>query len=244
MPGSAGTAGFPGTSAGMPGNSGSSTGSGTDVAGRNGSGSTNGGGSTSGASAGGTNGPNGGASGANGSGGIAYGTGDDPFADLGRPGGTGTSAAERRAALDARLEESYAVFDGMIISEREKAQNEANSAGSEVMGTGAGGQGGQGGTGDSGDGMPGTSSVIVARAPDGSAGGGYMPGGAAARQGENSNQNQPSFPPPGDIPSGNDDDVVARQLREAALHEPDAELREKLWDEYRKYTGLPVPSAQ
>ena len=45
--------------------------------------------------------------------------------------------------------------------------------------------------------------------------------------------------PPSDIPSGSDDDVVARQLREAALKEPDAELREKLWDEYRKYKKLP-----
>ena len=31
------------------------------------------------------------------------------------------------------------------------------------------------------------------------------------------------------------DDVVARQLREAAETEPDPELRAKLWDEYRKY---------
>ena len=47
-----------------------------------------------------------------------------------------------------------------------------------------------------------------------------------------------TYDPPADIPNGNDDDVVARQLREAALHEPDAALREKMWDEYRKYTGL------
>ena len=47
-----------------------------------------------------------------------------------------------------------------------------------------------------------------------------------------------TFPPPEDIPSGRDDDVVARQLREAAMREPDPELREALWDEYRKYTGI------
>jgi hypothetical protein len=40
---------------------------------------------------------------------------------------------------------------------------------------------------------------------------------------------------PGDIPDGRDDDIVARQLREAAMKETDPELREKLWDEYRKY---------
>ena len=34
---------------------------------------------------------------------------------------------------------------------------------------------------------------------------------------------------------GNDDGVVARQLREAAEGESDPILRQKLWDEYRKY---------
>lgn len=40
---------------------------------------------------------------------------------------------------------------------------------------------------------------------------------------------------PADIPSGSDDDIVARQIREAASKEQDPVLREKLWDEYRKY---------
>jgi hypothetical protein len=40
---------------------------------------------------------------------------------------------------------------------------------------------------------------------------------------------------PADIPDGSDDDVVARQLREAAMAETDPELREKLWQEYRLY---------
>ena len=65
-----------------------------------------------------------------------------------------------------------------------------------------------------------------------------MPAGGIGREGDFSNVNAPTFPVPGDIPSGNDDDVVARQLREAAIHEPDPVLREKLWDEYRKYSGL------
>ena len=47
-----------------------------------------------------------------------------------------------------------------------------------------------------------------------------------------------TFPAPDDIPSGRDDDVVARQLREAAMSEPDPALREALWDEYRNYTGI------
>ena len=62
-------------------------------------------------------------------------------------------------------------------------------------------------------------------------------GGAGSGGGEMP-QNAAKYPPPKDIPSGNDDDVVARQLREAAMREPDPKVREKLWDEYRKYKGI------
>ena len=40
--------------------------------------------------------------------------------------------------------------------------------------------------------------------------------------------------PPG-VGSGENDDLVARQLREAAEKETDPELREKLWKEYIDY---------
>jgi len=44
---------------------------------------------------------------------------------------------------------------------------------------------------------------------------------------------------PEDIPvAAQDDDIIARQLREAAMQEPDPVLREKLWAEYRRYKGL------
>ncbi len=42
---------------------------------------------------------------------------------------------------------------------------------------------------------------------------------------------------PKDIPDAHDDDIIARQLREAAMAETDPELREKLWEEYRRYKG-------
>ncbi len=45
----------------------------------------------------------------------------------------------------------------------------------------------------------------------------------------------PSAPLPPDRPDARDDDVVARQLREAAMAETDPELREQLWEEYRRY---------
>jgi hypothetical protein len=40
---------------------------------------------------------------------------------------------------------------------------------------------------------------------------------------------------PPDVGDGRDDDVVARQIREAAMKEQDPALREKLWEEYRRY---------
>jgi hypothetical protein len=43
---------------------------------------------------------------------------------------------------------------------------------------------------------------------------------------------------PDDIEVMIDDDIVAKQLREAALAEEDPELRERLWEEYRKYKGM------
>ena len=49
------------------------------------------------------------------------------------------------------------------------------------------------------------------------------------------------FETPDDIPEEQDDDVVARQLRELAEREPNPELREYLWNQYREYIGLEVP---
>jgi hypothetical protein len=45
--------------------------------------------------------------------------------------------------------------------------------------------------------------------------------------------------PPPDVGDGRDDDVVARQLREAATNEKDPAIREKLWEEYRRYKKAP-----
>ncbi|MDT8311891.1 MAG: hypothetical protein RQ732_10630 [Methylophaga sp.] len=45
---------------------------------------------------------------------------------------------------------------------------------------------------------------------------------------------------PQDIPAANNDDAIAAQIRLAAESETDPEIREKLWNEYRKYKGLKV----
>lgn len=45
---------------------------------------------------------------------------------------------------------------------------------------------------------------------------------------------------PEDIPQANNDDAVAAQIRIAAENETDPDIREKLWNEYRKYKGMQV----
>lgn len=133
------------------------------------------------------------------------------------------TAAERAQVLDERLRQGYETFDGFILSEREQAQNESNAAGSAQPGGEAGGGGGSNSAQPQTLPESGTPSGVVATRPS--------PSSSSPPPSE-------SFPPPEDIPSGRDDDVVARQLREAAMSEPDPELREALWEEYRNYTGI------
>ena len=45
---------------------------------------------------------------------------------------------------------------------------------------------------------------------------------------------------PDDIPLDDNDDVLARQIKNAALNEADPEKQKKLWDEYRKYKNLKI----
>ena len=60
-------------------------------------------------------------------------------------------------------------------------------------------------------------------------------GGAGSRREGSSNSAMVSSRVPSDIGDGSDDDVVSRQIREAAMNESDPVLREKLWQEYRNY---------
>lgn len=46
--------------------------------------------------------------------------------------------------------------------------------------------------------------------------------------------------PPEDIPPADNDDILAAQIRSAAEAESDPETKAALWNEYRKYKGLPT----
>lgn len=151
------------------------------------------------------------------------------------PGGLGDNGAgpqtaqERTAVLNGALNRGYEDFDGVILAERARAQAQANAArNTEIPGDSGGGP-------SSGAGTNGQPIIISSRAngPNGTPQGSPGVGGGSSNR-----QDEQTFPPPEDIPSGRDDDIVARQLREAAMREADPELREALWDEYRKYTGI------
>ncbi|MEP4193129.1 MAG: hypothetical protein ABJN51_18705, partial [Sneathiella sp.] len=44
---------------------------------------------------------------------------------------------------------------------------------------------------------------------------------------------------PEDIPPADNDTVLEKQIRQAAINETDPAKKAKLWDEYRKYKGIP-----
>jgi hypothetical protein len=141
---------------------------------------------------------------------------------------------EQITALDAELFAGLGEFDEMLLREQERVRAAApmtdtaggGGGGSGDAGTAEGTEGAEGAEGaENGEGKYGTESGGDNGASS-STGGGAGPG--AQRQGGRQGT-------PQDIPDGSDDDVVARQLREAAEKETDPELKKKLWEEYRKY---------
>ncbi|WP_156507614.1 hypothetical protein [Halioglobus sp. HI00S01] len=135
------------------------------------------------------------------------------------------------AILDAQLEAGTGDFDAMILEEQDRQRSATRSSTptstTDASEQSAGGSGGYGG--------------LDTRYPGGEvadASSTYGGGMGGIGGGQPMPENTARFPPPEDIPSGDDDDVVARQLREAAMREADPAVREKLWDEYRKYKGI------
>ena len=144
--------------------------------------------------------------------------------------------AEEVAALETRLGVSLADFDQLLLEEARRARTRGAIGGAGFPGgTGGGGAA----EGRSKEGGAGSKAPDVARTgsgsgtTQGSAGEPGSPGGRIERGAPGSKGATAARPP--DVGDGADDDVVARQIRKLAESEPDPELREKLWDEYRRY---------
>jgi hypothetical protein len=150
---------------------------------------------------------------------------------------------EEVAALDAVLMDGLGAFDEMLLTEQRKIASRTPRSGGSSGGGAAGNEGvagrdgGSGETGDHGEGngdptQGGSEQEASAGEEPGEAGkGAGKPGSGKGAGGGGKGGNAP----PEDVPDGKGDDVVARQLREAAMKEQDPELRRKLWDEYKRY---------
>lgn len=157
------------------------------------------------------------------------------------------TAEDKRAQIDRRFDETFAVFDERMRKEQETISQERAARGGGSGPAGGAAEGDETGDGQSGEGEDGEGMAGEGPGGDGSdpgesggrgesagersgeqgGGGGVGGGGPLGGAGPNT--------VPADIPDGRDDDIVARQLREAAMKETDPELRERLWEEYRQY---------
>lgn len=160
--------------------------------------------------------------------------------------GAGEDPADRLKALDRQFNESLAAFDELLLKElrliqaasAKRMQGLAEAAAEAGRQAGEKGQGAssaeKGSTAETeGSGTEGTGSEKAGAGtgqaktsegrgkPGGAAGSGQGAGGWGA--------------PPSSYTPSPDDDIVARQLREAAEKETDPELKAKLWKEYEAY---------
>ncbi len=157
---------------------------------------------------------------------------------------------EQIAALDRMLNAGLGEYDEKLLREQERIKaatpyNDSDAGGDGGAGDGSQGDGSQGdgsesdgSEGDASEGGPEGEGQEAEGSPGGNRAGDRSgdrrsggPQDSSTGSGDRGNdRDQPS-----DIPDGSDDDVVARQLREAAEKETDPELKAKLWEEYRRY---------
>jgi len=151
------------------------------------------------------------------------------YTSLPPPPQENTTVSEQVNSLEGSLEQSLGHFDEMLLRENEQiavqksTQNQRISSSAATDGSSAG-TSDSGTGGKSGKGTSGTKSSRPETQGD-TAPKGTGTGNEVTKDKKSNKQ------------SGmhKDDDIVARQLREAAEKETDPEIKEKLWEEYRKY---------
>jgi len=152
-----------------------------------------------------------------------------------------TTASEKTAAVVDRFNASLGDFDEKLLREQDRVKaRKAQTASTGGSGASAAGSG------------EGESAVDGSEGEDGAENGDGETGESGQQSGQQSDETgtsnnnssnfssgrpsggKPSSAPQG-TPDGRNDDVIARQLREAAEQETDPELKRKLWAEYRRY---------
>ena len=139
---------------------------------------------------------------------------------------TPSGTADAVDSLEAELERALESFDGMILEQRGPVLAQGDRLPEPAKPAEASG----------GAGSPQASAPSRRPAP--------LPP-EQPRGGQGGSGNVPEDTPttgsagpvevPEEFADASDDDVIARQLREAAMAEQDPALRDKLWEEYRRY---------
>ncbi|WP_163340351.1 hypothetical protein [Desulfopila sp. IMCC35008] len=149
------------------------------------------------------------------------------------PGETQT-IGEKIDDLDMTLQAALSQFDEMLLSEQEKIDQQQSSQPYPEAASGT--------RGDSGERPSGVSlagnreeeqSAKAEKKSQAGTKSRTAAGGAGSATGEMDREKREDNR--GQLPPEENDDIVARQLREAAEKEKDPEIKEKLWEEYRKY---------
>ncbi|HHB77369.1 MAG TPA: hypothetical protein ENK84_12665 [Desulfobulbus sp.] len=169
-----------------------------------------------------------------------------PVDEIPLPRAQAKTTAEKISEFDRQLDASLGEFDEMLLKEQERIaahQPRQRESGGSASPGGAGGyngrKGGQGKSSAAGSAGGRTSGQQQKPGQTPAAGGqgqnGRPAASGAAAAGSQGQAQSGSVSGPGGDRLHSDDDIVARQLREAAEKETDPELKEKLWQEYRKY---------
>jgi hypothetical protein len=143
--------------------------------------------------------------------------GQTPQTGAGNPARTDD---EQKQALGNELDQGLAEFDQLMLSEQQAINEQADQEGS-------------GGFLD-GDDFPGVDDPAQSSGEEPLQTAMVDPDPMSIKGEGNIPTRSHSQVPP-DLVDAKGDDIIARQLREAAMKEQDPELRDKLWDEYRKY---------
>lgn len=152
-----------------------------------------------------------------------------------------TTEKENISILNAELEQSMTAFDNMLASENTTIEIEEDAMSSDAL------------SDNNSESMEEAINSSSSSASEKSSGAeannkGENGNGSSSVNNNNNARYQSSIPDQGSLPSGRpdtgtpvdvtdsgSDDIIARQIREAATKEKDPKLQEKLWAEYRKY---------
>lgn len=139
-------------------------------------------------------------------------------------GGGGGATSDQPIFVEGNLEEGEQ--DG------ETGDGQGSMENADIAQRAEAGSGAQGG-GTAGGGSA-SSGSAAGGASGGAAGGGAAAAGGSGSGSQGTQGDAEVIELPPDVGDGRNDDIVLRQIRDAATHEKDPVLREKLWDEYRR----------